>query len=177
MKHCNTCDTSKNTSEFYKNKSKSDGLTNKCKSCSKGYSKGYHNDHRETRLEVMSLYKENNQESIKSYRTKYKLENSELITERKAAYRKRAKDVINANNTNRRAAQLQRTAPWANLDAIRAFYTEAQRLTNETGVVHHVDHILPLQGTSVSGLHIETNLQILTATENLSKSNKYETEE
>ncbi|MEQ6358083.1 hypothetical protein ABNX05_26230, partial [Lysinibacillus sp. M3] len=60
------------------------------------------------------------------------------------------------------------------LDKIEWFYQEAKRLFKDTGVAHHVDHIVPLQGKYVSGLHVPWNLQILTALEISKKSNKHE---
>ena len=39
---------------------------------------------------------------------------------------------------------------------------------------HHVDHIIPLHGKLVSGLHVESNLQVITQAANCTKSNKYE---
>jgi hypothetical protein len=74
----------------------------------------------------------------------------------------------------RRAARLQRTPPWADLRAIKAFYVEARRLSAATGVQHDVDHVVPLQGELVSGLHVETNLRIVTASENTRKRNRFE---
>lgn len=68
----------------------------------------------------------------------------------------------------------QRMPPWGDGKAIRAMQAEARRLTRETGVPHHVDHIIPLQGEFVSGLHVHTNMQILTGTENIKKRNRYE---
>lgn len=68
----------------------------------------------------------------------------------------------------------ERMPPWANGKAIRALQAEAKRLTKETGIPHHVDHVIPLQGRYVSGLHVETNMQILSATDNLRKSNRFE---
>lgn len=48
-------------------------------------------------------------------------------------------------------------------------YRRAKELTTETGIKHEVDHIIPLRGRNVSGLHIPINLQILTITENRQK--------
>jgi hypothetical protein len=82
--------------------------------------------------------------------------------------------LVRHHEAKRRAAQLQRTPLWADMAAIRAVYAEAARLTRSTGTVHHVDHVLPLQGLLVSGLHVHTNLQILTAAENSRKRNRFE---
>lgn len=67
----------------------------------------------------------------------------------------------------RDAALKMRTPTWANREAIDAIYAEAQR-TNMT-----VDHIVPLRGKTVSGLHVEHNLQLLTREENARKSNRF----
>jgi hypothetical protein len=65
------------------------------------------------------------------------------------------------------------TPAWADKKAIQAVYAECRRRTKETGKHHHVDHIIPLQGKHVCGLHVENNLQVLPSHENVKKSNKY----
>lgn len=74
--------------------------------------------------------------------------------------------------SKRRAAELSAMPPWANMLAIQAFYEEARRLTEETGVPYHVDHIVPLQGNGVCGLHVETNLRVIPGPENVRKRAK-----
>lgn len=68
---------------------------------------------------------------------------------------------------NYRAAQKQRTPPWANKNAIKEIYRLAKKL-NMT-----VDHYYPLCGETVSGLHVETNLRLISQKENDMKSNKH----
>lgn len=59
-------------------------------------------------------------------------------------------------------------------DEIDAIYLVCQKKTKGTGMLHHVDHIVPLKGKNVCGLHVPWNLQVLPGQDNLSKSNKYE---
>lgn len=66
----------------------------------------------------------------------------------------------------RRAVFAKRIPPWADKDAIAAIYA-----ARPAG--HHVDHIVPLFGKLVSGLHVECNLQYLTANENMKKNRSF----
>jgi hypothetical protein len=67
----------------------------------------------------------------------------------------------------RELAKKHRTPPWADLDKIKEFYKNCPKDMT-------VDHIIPLQGKNVSGLHIFENLQYLTRLENFRKGNRYE---
>jgi hypothetical protein len=73
-----------------------------------------------------------------------------------------------AKSNMEKAARLQRIPSWADLDAIKEFY-----LNRPVG--YHVDHVVPLRGKEVSGLHVLGNLQYLLAKENLSKGNAFTT--
>jgi len=70
-----------------------------------------------------------------------------------------------AGKAKRRAARLQRTPPWADLKAIQAFYVGCPP-------GNHIDHVIPLQGELISGLHVLANLQYLPSTENIAKGNR-----
>ena len=74
----------------------------------------------------------------------------------------------------RNTAKLNRTPSWLNpgqLFEIESIYNYCSSL-RRLGLNYHVDHVVPLQGETVSGLHVPWNLQVIPGAENLSKSNK-----
>ena len=91
----------------------------------------------------------------------------EISAVRTKMWNEENRGLRNAYTRNREAAKLKRTPAWADFDKIKEIYKNCPK-------GHHVDHVIPLQGEKVSGLHVETNLQYLTAEENLKKGNKFE---
>ena len=88
------------------------------------------------------------------------------------ASNKRCRARKNADWSKRRADLIHRTPAWADLEKIKAFYRLAAGFS-KLYVPHHVDHIIPLKGKGVSGLHVENNLQVLVGADNLAKSNHF----
>jgi hypothetical protein len=90
-------------------------------------------------------------------------------------WRKENKDKHRAQQAKRRCSKLERTPAWLSdkqLEEIKWKYSTACHMEMLTGEKYHVDHIVPLQGELVSGLHVPWNLRVITAQSNLSKSNK-----
>jgi hypothetical protein len=114
-------------------------------------------------------WRENNRDRARAASRRWKEEN--LTPEMKAEYDRRAylknPGRYKANAMKRHAAKLERTPTWADLEAIKEFYM----LCPEG---YEVDHIVPLQGEVVSGLHVLHNLQYLPAAENRAKSNTWQ---
>lgn len=105
--------------------------------------------------------------NVKAYNNRH----PEREVARHALYYKNNKSKFAAQVRKRQADKIKATPAWANLKEIEKFYELRIKLTAETGVKHHVDHIIPLRGKYVCGLHVHTNLQVIPAEVNLSKSN------
>lgn len=90
--------------------------------------------------------------------------------------RARASGKGSAKRAKYRASQLLATPSWVDLNEIYEVYKQAELLTKELCVSHHVDHIVPLQSKKVCGLHVPWNLRAIPAADNLSKGNKMLTE-
>ena len=143
-KHCHKCDTTKPASDFYKCKGRKDGLQTCCKSCKLSQNKKWYDNNIEHHNNWMKEHSKKN------------------------------RGMYNARDAKRRAAELQATPSWADHEQIARIYKLRKKVSDKTGVIHHVDHIVPLQGKDVCGLHVENNLAIIPAKMNLQKSNKYE---
>ena len=129
--------------------------------------------------EYKAEYYELNKEYILIQKKEYRRVNKEVIQKNSKKWRQENPDKINAKSAAERAIKLQRMPPWVRKNKehrklIKVFYTEAKRITEETGIQQHVDHIVPLQGDLVSGLHVSWNLNVIPAAENLSKSNNFD---
>jgi 5-methylcytosine-specific restriction endonuclease McrA len=93
----------------------------------------------------------------------------------RSAYKQRNPDQTRAENSVRKRRHRDATPRWITVDEktlMRKLYIEARKLTKLTGVMYVVDHIVPLRGESVCGLHVPWNLRVITQEENLLKSNK-----
>lgn len=97
------------------------------------------------------------------------------VTEYKTAYKQRNPDLYKELVSMRRRRFRQATPKWLSDEQkmeIRLKYRLAIELSRRTGVRHAVDHVVPLQGDNVCGLHVPWNLEVITQDENLKKSNK-----
>ena len=93
----------------------------------------------------------------------------------KKAYKRPSKEKMASDMALRRARKNRAMPPWLTADhkaQIEAVYAEAKELTRLTGIRHEVDHIHPINGKTVCGLHVPWNLQVLSKEENCRKNNK-----
>lgn len=175
-KVCTKCKTEKALEDFYKKPQSKCGYFSECKKCNIERGKSYYTKHDTEIIEKHRVigyakkieYKEKAIDWQKEYYKKNKIK----IDAKNKKFATENKPVIRAILARRRAAKLKQTAKWANFKVIKSIYAECDLKSKETGILHHVDHIIPLQGKFVSGLHVEYNLRIIPAKDNLQKHNK-----
>lgn len=95
------------------------------------------------------------------------------IAERKSA-RHRRKERLAIKSLARESRVKEATPVWADKRKIRSVYVKARRINRKGGVQVHVDHVVPIRGESVCGLHVHYNLAIIPASENMAKSNVWD---
>lgn len=117
-----------------------------------------------------------NKERVTELNRQKRIRNGDRIrTARRAHYTANKVSYV-ANARKRETDKLRATPAWADLAKIEAFYELRERLTLETGILHHVDHIDPLRHPRLCGLHVHYNLRVIPAAINLRKRNKLENE-
>lgn len=164
MKHCYKCKQFKALDLFGKNKSKSDGLATECRDCKRAQDRDYAARNRERAKQKASDWYYNNKE--------YALIKNRLNSKK---WRTENKDKNSAKSNKYRASKLKATPNWLTKEhhtQIESFYWLAKLQKELTDDVYHVDHIVPLKGKTVCGLHVPWNLQLLKATDNIIKGNR-----
>jgi len=106
---------------------------------------------------------------------KYRAKNKEVVALQKAKYARSNAGKINAAVAKREAAKRKRTPCWLTEDdfwILQEAYSLAALRTKVFGFSWHVDHVVPLQGKTVSGLHTPLNIQVIPGVENIRKGNR-----
>ena len=173
MKTCSKCNLAQPFTNFSLDKSKKDGYRTTCKDCKKLVDTAY----AEKNVEILA--KKRKERYLKRYeierqqQAEYCRLNPEKIKVHRERYKRTNKGTVNATTRKRQAQKINATPAWADLEQIKRIYTLCAKVSERTGVLHHVDHIIPLKGKDVCGLHTEKNLRVIPAKMNLEKSNKY----
>ena len=158
-KKCTGCKKEKTFDNFSKHKLCKYGLSPKCKVCKAKEDSLYAANNKEKVTLKKTLWANNNKEKIKLAKTKWQKNNASYGAFTTAKYR---------------YAKIKATPNWADYNLISIEYELAAWCTKVMGEVYHVDHIIPLQGKNVCGLHVHNNLQVLRRCENISKNNKFD---
>jgi len=176
-KQCTKCGTDKDLSEFSKCRANGDGLRYDCKSCQSARAANWRRNNPDKIRSLNQQYRRDNPDKVRAWAKKWVDDNPD---KRKASVKKWEKNNrgnVAARGAKRRATKLKATPEWLTpeqLSEIQQHYWLAKDLQSVTGEVYHVDHIIPLQGENVCGLHVPWNLQVLPADINFSKGNRYE---
>lgn len=192
MKTCNKCGIEKELHCFGKNKAMKDGLHSSCKECinsinkafaeanpkaKKEYSRKWIQNNKEKHSANNKQWIQNNRDKSSEYSKKWQDKNKEAVVAYRKEYKLNNRASCTALENKRRASKLLRTPNWLteeHLEQIRTEYKLASWCTKVMGEPYEVDHIVPLQGKNVSGLHVPWNLQVISKVDNARKNNKWQ---
>jgi hypothetical protein len=169
MKTCRRCQQSKPPSEFRADTRNRDGLGSWCVECHRQRASEWAKENRERLNKKQAERRQANPDAARAVDLRYKRKHKAKRAVAHAEWARRNADKRRASTAKRKAAKLRATPAWAKRDAIAAIYADAVSRPGRW----HVDHIIPLQGETVSGLHCEANLQVLPGADNEGKRNRW----
>lgn len=172
MKKCSNCAEEKSLEDFYNRAMAYDGKQSRCKVCQNKLTKAYAEKNREKTRESCRKWRKRN----KKYASDWVKTNRESVRNAHKKWVSKNKHKRAAVEAKRRASLLKATPLWldgSHLEYIQGVYRLANKLGTLTAQPMEVDHIVPLQGENVCGLHVPWNLQILHQKINRRKNNRH----
>ena len=173
MKICTKCKIEKPFSEYHKRASATDGLAFHCKTCKYQMDIIYREKNKSALDKKKKEYYEKNKDVMnKKARLRY-IKNPEHYKLRAKLWKEQNRERHNANCMERYVLKMKRKPVWDSEFTDFVFseaYDMAKRKEALTGAKHEVDHIVPLRGKTVSGLHVWSNFAVIPASENCSKA-------
>ncbi len=136
-------------------------------------SREYYQQNKESANSRRKLWREDNSERQKEYDKDYEARNREARKEKNKKWRENNPEKYKLNKDEYLSRKTSATPQWYEAALVKQIYLKRDELSKLWGFQLHVDHVIPLQGENVCGLHCWDNLQILEATLNISKSNNY----
>jgi len=173
---CVVGDVEQPLSEFYKQARNKDGHWHTCKSCDRERLRESYQKDRDRILEKTKAYGKANRHITRKASKKYYYKNREAAIQRKLDWCKNNPEKAAATAAEYRARKNKATPAWLSeehKEQILTVYEHARECEVLTGDKYHVDHIVPLKGENISGLHVPWNLQVLPADLNIAKSNSH----
>jgi hypothetical protein len=171
VKTCIKCKISQSKDNFFKQAKSADGLFSYCKPCKNVNRRRY----RASEKHKSDIWKAANHDKIKIYKQRDYIKNISTYKESHRNWRINNRGIRNSLEAARKSSKLKRTPKWLSKDdkkEIAHIYKVCAWLNSWKLEKYQVDHIVPIQGRTISGLHVPWNLQILTASENASKGNR-----
>ena len=173
---CSVCQELKHHTMFSNSKTSHNGKSYNCKACQSDIAAQKNNLPEENYEEKLRLCPTCGEEKLGSEFSKSKAKKGGLSSQCKecrSKYRKENLGSVNSLTARRRAIKKKAIPKWANRENIERIYEECAKVTKEAGIIHHVDHIVPLQSKWVCGLHCEDNLRVITGSDNTHKLNSH----
>lgn len=203
MKRCPRCGETKTLDSFPRCTSRADGVYGHCKSCHRDKQRARRLNepervkflkqldtlkHYAKRVEAKRAKYQRNKDAILAAQRDYAQRNKEKVAESKRRYYANNRDAVLAYhkryyrqnpekvmawNTKRMEAIVRATPEWADLALVKRIYLLRDQYAEWFGGEWHVDHIVPLRGKTVCGLHVAWNLNVIRAEDNFAKQAKF----
>jgi hypothetical protein len=176
MKKCSICREEKELVEFCKHPGAPDGLQYDCRSCARARTKDWLAKNAEKHRATGAAYRARNKDLVAAKKRAHYEANRDKVIAKVQQWVKENPGKAAANSKAHKVRKQKACPAWADKKAIAAVYEEAARRSREEGQAFQVDHIVPLQGKRVSGLHVRHNLRVIPALENIKKGNRFQEE-